>query len=631
MEIRFYGDTEGLEEGISILSRRLGLKETADGLPVRVEKIGENRIEVGKSSEGAVIRYQERIHFFRALGLFVEECGERERFRLTEYPQFQTDGVMIDISQNNAVINEKNLKRLLELMALMGLNLFMLYAEDSYRVEGEPYFGYMRGRYTREELKEVDDYAYALGIEVVPCVQTLAHLIDVLKWECYWGIRDDDDTLLVGEPGTYELIERLLSSASAPFRSKRIHIGMDEAFRLGQGEYLLQNGLKPKFDIMNEHLGKVMEIVEKLGLRPMIWSDMYFRAASRTGDYYDRDVEFSPEMLAGVPKNVQLVYWDYEHQEKETYASLIARHREFGSTPVFAGGVWCWNGYTVDYDKTFATTEPALEACKESGVREVVATLWGDGGCESNVYASLLGMQLYAEHGYARQLDPEKLKKRFRFCTGCGYEDFIRMTLLDKLPGMKTEEGWKYTNPSRYLMWQDPLLGLFDKNVEGLGMGVHYAGLAEAFRESAGKSGEFGFLFRFLEKTASVLSVKSEVGIALEKAYRSGDREELKRLAGEVLPELRRKVRDLRSFHRRLWMDVCKPVGWEVLDIRYGGLLARLETAEERLGDYLRGETDSLEELEQERLYFGGKPGLAACNLYSRICSASRLSYSTAF
>ncbi len=31
-------------------------------------------------------------------------------------------------------------------MAVMGLNMLMLYAEDSYVIEGEPWFGYMRGK-----------------------------------------------------------------------------------------------------------------------------------------------------------------------------------------------------------------------------------------------------------------------------------------------------------------------------------------------------------------------------------------------------------------------------------------------------------------------------------------------------
>ena len=61
-------------------------------------------------------------------------------------------------------------------MALMGMNLGMMYTEDTYEVPGQPYFGYQRGRYTYEELHALDDYADMLGIELCPCVQTLGHL-----------------------------------------------------------------------------------------------------------------------------------------------------------------------------------------------------------------------------------------------------------------------------------------------------------------------------------------------------------------------------------------------------------------------------------------------------------------------
>jgi hexosaminidase len=44
-----------------------------------------------------------------------------------------------------------------------------LYTEDTYQIPDEPFFGYLRGAYTEAELREIDDYAYALGIEVVPC------------------------------------------------------------------------------------------------------------------------------------------------------------------------------------------------------------------------------------------------------------------------------------------------------------------------------------------------------------------------------------------------------------------------------------------------------------------------------
>lgn len=58
----------------------------------------------------------------------------------------------------------------------------MLYTEDTYEVNDEPYFGYVRGRYTKEEMKELDAFAGSLGISLIPCIQTLAHLKATFRW-----------------------------------------------------------------------------------------------------------------------------------------------------------------------------------------------------------------------------------------------------------------------------------------------------------------------------------------------------------------------------------------------------------------------------------------------------------------
>lgn len=89
---------------------------------------------------------------------------------------FDSFGVMIDCSRN-AVPNVAGLKRFFDILSQMGYNLAMLYTEDTYEVENEPYFGYKRGRYSASELRELDDYAASVGIELGPRgIQTLAHL-----------------------------------------------------------------------------------------------------------------------------------------------------------------------------------------------------------------------------------------------------------------------------------------------------------------------------------------------------------------------------------------------------------------------------------------------------------------------
>jgi len=54
---------------------------------------------------------------------------------------------MYDVSQGNAVINIEATKEFIRRMAVMGLNMLMMYCEDSFTVDSQPYFGYMRGAY----------------------------------------------------------------------------------------------------------------------------------------------------------------------------------------------------------------------------------------------------------------------------------------------------------------------------------------------------------------------------------------------------------------------------------------------------------------------------------------------------
>lgn len=116
---------------------------------------------------------------------------------------FNTLGVMLDCSRN-AVMSVEALKEYMLLLKKMGYNQIQLYTEDTYEVDGEEFFGYHRGRYTQKELKELDDYAYEHGIELVPCIQTLAHFTAALRWNRYGALMERDDILLVDDEKTYE-------------------------------------------------------------------------------------------------------------------------------------------------------------------------------------------------------------------------------------------------------------------------------------------------------------------------------------------------------------------------------------------------------------------------------------------
>ena len=246
---------------------------------------------------------------------------------------FKRLGTMIDCSRN-AVMNVSSLKNWIDILADLGYTTLLLYTEDTYEVENQEYFGYLRGRYTREELKEIDDYAFLKGIEVIPCIQMLAHLGQIFRYRQYREINDCDDILLVGDEKTYRLIDDMFSSLSKCLRSKIVNVGMDEAYMIGRGKYLDKNGLQDKSGILLEHLKRVSEIAGKYGYQLTMWADIFITLAG--GAYNINDVEVPDWVKEQIPENTSLIYWDYYSTDYSHYDSQIKRHNRIKENSWFA-------------------------------------------------------------------------------------------------------------------------------------------------------------------------------------------------------------------------------------------------------------------------------------------------------
>ena len=196
---------------------------------------------------------------------------------------FKTFGTMLDCSRN-AVMTVESVKRWIDLTAKLGCNTLHLYMEDTYEVDGQPYFGHLRGRYSKAELKQIDAYAAAHGMQVIPCIQTLAHVNALFHWPVYREIHDAADILLTGDERTYALVDGMFRTLRECLRTNIVNIGMDEADLLGLGKYLTLHGYRDRFSILMEHLRRVSEMAKKYGFELLMWGDMFFRLAG--GDYF---------------------------------------------------------------------------------------------------------------------------------------------------------------------------------------------------------------------------------------------------------------------------------------------------------------------------------------------------------
>lgn len=618
-----------LKDGMKEFGSEYGFKpvyEDAEAdITVNCEYTEENILKTVRKNKYVTIKYSNKTHIFRAIGEVVRNVDNKE-YSFCNKVYFDDICVMFDYSQGNQATKPEYIKKVLLRFAAMGITSVMMYLEDCYEIEDEPYFGYMRPRYTYDEIKMLDDYAYSLGMEIVPCIQTLGHLSNPLRWGVYSDIRDKKSTLLVGNEKTYALIRKMLISASAPVRTKRIHIGMDEAWKLGLGEYIKKNGYRKGSVIFREHLERVMEITKELGLEPMIWCDMFFRIALEEMGYpsetfkTDKELDFESRYEKN-NDGPALVYWDY-HDHKGVTRNMLKQCKKLSDNIIVAAAVRNNRGFACKQGINIKNANTVLPICKEVGIRRVIATVWGDNCPEGNNYSALLDLQLYAEHGFSETVDKEKWYERFAFCGKCDPLAFEALRLFDEPCGVTEPDTIANYNFSKYLLWQDPMLGLFDANVSELNMNEHYSKLAETLKKYASENIEYKRFFEFYTAAAEALAAKSEIGIRLHKAYLSGT--DIERVKSEILDAID-IVKNLRETHREFWFMVNKSIGWEILDMRYGALVSRLETTVWRIDDYLSGKIPSIPELEEKQLYYNGDKNMPQELEYPRIVSACHM------
>lgn len=312
---------------------------------------------------------------------------------------FNTFGVMIDCSRN-AVMSVKEVKHFASLIAKMGYNTLMIYTEDTYEVKNEPLFGAKRGRYSLEEIREMDTFCKSIGIELVPCIQTLAHLSTLLRWSEYKDISDIDDILLIDDKRTYQLIENMFKSLRSAFSTNKIHIGMD-------------------------------------------------------------------------------------------------------------------------------------------------------------------------------------------------FDSFM---LLDEVNKPSEKAKW---NPCKYMLFNDPFTGLRDY-LCSFEDSDFYINLSKKIADIK-DTGEYEYIFDECKKLCDLLAVKCNLGLKTRAAYKAGNKKKLKELASNDYENAIKLTEEFHSAFQNLWFKENKPYGFDVQDIRFGGLIMRLKTCKERLLSYAEGKTDSIPELKEEQ------------------------------
>ena len=545
-------------------------------------------VKVEFDGKDAFLGCKDKTTLARALFLLAMK-SRNGSFSLKEKRSFNSFGVMIDLSRNR-VLQVKTIKRYMDNLAALGFNAVMLYMEDVFEMKKYPRFGYMRGRYTLQELKEIDDHAHALGIEVIPCVETLGHMEQYLRWDEAGAVKDTADCLLVGAPETYELIEEIFKTMRAAFRSDRIHLNIDEAWTLGTGTYRKLFGEKEKTEILYDHLDKLDVLCKKYGYHPIMSSDMFFRKLSPTDGYYDPVGHITKDMASRLPDDMTICYWDYYHTEKKVYDYFMEEHQRFERPILFYGSNWTWEGFIEDTEYTCRTSVPAMLSALEYKMTDVIISMWGDDGAETDISTTVSTLPLFSEMCYqGRECSIAELDEVSGFLTG--------ITFSDKLAIARIHHDFHQDKFfAKRIFYADLMYDLVNADYEYEKV---MADFRSVYDHTASCKNDY---FAYCNQFAKCVIGKLEILYRLRSAYKENDRQWLRQVCEVKLPALIGEYRKFRKIFSTQWLSTGKPNGLEITENRMGAAILRMETLIERLEDYLQGNAASIPELAGEHM-----------------------------
>lgn len=558
------------------------------------------------------IHYKEENEIVRFL-LESNNFSFDKNFEIVRNRKINKLSLMIDMARNN-VMKVDAIKKVIRYMSITGYTTLRIYLEDVFEVIDEPYFGYLRGRYSKNELMEVIDYAEKFKIKVIPCVQTLAHLNCLKFFTTYRWNFDIDDILLVDSEVTNRLLNNIFKTLKDVFRTNVVNIGMDEAFHLGRGKYLDLHGYEDRFSIFNRHLNNVLKIAKSYGFKCEMWSDMFFESTEYAYETSKNNV------LKNIEPDLTLIYWDYNSHEENKFDGNIKIHKKITNNIACAGGAWKWLGFAPNNTYALKNVENFMNASFKNNLNEFILTCWGDNGGETPIWSVLPTIVFASNYNYIEYKDFDYLL--FKTLTGKSFNSFMKLDLIAKT--RKVFDTKDLNSLNRIFLYNDLLIGPYDSLVKNNQFKI-YKKVSRDLKKEVDDT-KFAYLFDTLSKLADVLSIKVNLGIEMRDAYKKDDREGLKKCIIK-LKKLDKKIDAFYEAFYYQWHIESKGNGFDVQDLRIGGIKQRIKACIRLISDYLLGKIEKIDELEENILDFYGnvdvfyKPNDIVDPRYKHMCS----------
>lgn len=412
--------------------------------------VSDGAIEIkGGSSRGAFYGLQ-------TLRQVILQCYEGGKvvipaMRIEDAPFFAYRGMMLDVCRHFRDVAE--VKRYIDILSMHKLNTFHWHLTDdqgwriavdkypllttigaeraqtvvghartSKEYDGKPYGKGMF--YTREQIKEVVDYAAARYIDIIPEIEMPGHALAALAAYPQLGCTGKeykvsptfgvfDDVFCAGKEETFRFFEEVLSEVIGLFPYKYIHIGGDECPKTRWKECPLcqqrikDNALADEHELQSYFMKRIEKFVDSKGRSIIGWEEILEGGVSPTATVMawkspQAGVEAAKRGNKVIMVNSKFSYLDYYQSEDQANEPMAIG----GFVPV--SKVYTYDPYTD------------LNQQERQSILGVQANLWTEyipqmKGVE---YMVLPRMAAMAENGWSYQSknyeDFEKRMQVFR-------------------------------------------------------------------------------------------------------------------------------------------------------------------------------------------------------------------------
>ncbi|MDG3582151.1 beta-N-acetylhexosaminidase [Galbibacter pacificus] len=294
--------------------------------------------------------------------------------KITDWPNFERRGVMLDVSRDKVPTME-TMYQLIDKFSSWKLNELQLYIEHTFAYKNHEEVWKNASPFTPGQIKELDAYCKKKHIDLVPNQNSFGHMENWLKYDTYldlaecptdcktiWGNRKRTSLNPV-DPRSFELMKSLYEELLPNFSSNYFNIGGDETVELCLGKSKEACEKIGKGEVYLEYLKKLNNEVNRQGYEAQFWGDIILN---------------HPELIDELPKNMTALVWGYS--ASYPFDENLPKFKNAGIDFYVCPGTSTWRSEIGRNDNAFENLKNAAVQGQKNNAKGYLNTNWGDYG-----------------------------------------------------------------------------------------------------------------------------------------------------------------------------------------------------------------------------------------------------------